>query len=226
MAISFPTSWQSFLDTETEKPYFSSITQYLTETAHSNITVYPPDNERFAAYELTPLHTIKVVILGQDPYHGPNQANGLAFSVHKNIPIPPSLRNIYKELADDIPNFITPHHGSLIDWAKQGVFLLNTSLSVEASKASSHSNIGWHHLTDATIREINDRCNHVVFILWGGHAQKKRSLIDESKHCIIESAHPSPLSSYRGFFGSKPFSKANQYLIDHHKDPIDWQITN
>lgn len=219
-------SWQSFLDTETAKPYFSGITQHLAKAIQSNITVYPPDNERFAAYKLTPVENIKVVILGQDPYHGPNQANGLAFSVHKNIPIPPSLRNIYKELADDIVGFKIPNHGSLVDWAKQGVFLLNTSLSVEASKAGSHSNIGWHHFTDATIREINDQCENIVFILWGGHAQKKRSLIDKSKHYIIESAHPSPLSSYRGFFGSKPFSKANQYLIDHHKTPIDWQIVD
>lgn len=216
--------WKAFLQAEAQKPYFQSIYDHLKQASSNNITVFPQDNERYMAYKLTPLNKIKVVILGQDPYHGPNQANGLAFSVHQNMPIPPSLRNIYKELADDIEGFQIPNHGSLIEWAEQGVFLLNTSLSVEAFKAGSHSNIGWQHLTDATIREISEQCNNVVFILWGSHAQKKIPLINQSKHHIITSVHPSPLSAYRGFFGSKPFSKTNEYLIAHNQPPIDWQL--
>lgn len=215
-------SWQPLFDIEQQKPYFQNLMQFLNNCQSQ--LIYPPYNERYSAYELTPLDQVKVVILGQDPYHGPNQANGLAFSVHQGIAIPPSLRNIYKELADDIEGFTIPAHGSLEEWAKQGVFLLNTSLSVEAAKAGSHAKIGWQHLTDATIQAINEHCEHVVFILWGSHAQKKIPLIDESKHCIITSAHPSPLSAYRGFFGSKPFSKTNQYLLAHGKAEIDWQI--
>lgn len=217
-------SWKQFLQTESQKPYFQAIHLKLSQVDTTQTNIYPIEEERFTAYELTPLSDIKVVILGQDPYHGPNQANGLAFSVHKNIPIPPSLRNMYKELADDIDGFKIPNHGSLIEWAQQGVFLLNTSLSVEASKAGSHANIGWQHLTDATIRTISEQCDNVVFILWGSHAQKKIPLIDPSKHHIIASVHPSPLSAYRGFFGSKPFSQTNQYLVAHNKAPIDWQI--
>ena len=226
MKSKFSNSWKPFLQTESQKPYFKAIYSELAQVDTTITKIYPTEEERFTAYNLTSPADIKVVILGQDPYHGPDQANGLAFSVHKNIPIPPSLRNIYKELADDIKGFKIPNHGSLIEWAEQGVFLLNTSLSVEASNAGSHSNIGWQHLTDATIREISEQCNNVVFILWGSHAQKKTPLIDESKHCIITSVHPSPLSAYRGFFGSKPFSKTNQYLISHGKTPIDWQITD
>lgn len=219
-------SWQSFLKLESQKPYFSEICHFLSQEKKLNKTIYPSESEQFSAYELTPLENIKVVILGQDPYHGVNQANGLAFSVHKGIAIPPSLRNIYKELESDINGFIAPNHGSLTAWAQQGVFLLNTALTVEATKAGSHSNIGWQNLTDATIREINDHCENVVFILWGSHAQKKRPFINEDKHHILASAHPSPLSSYRGFFGSKPFSKANQYLNEHGKESINWQISN
>lgn len=219
-------SWKHFLQTESQKPYFQDIYRKLSQVDTTQTSIYPIEEERFTAYELTPLSDIKVVILGQDPYHGPNQANGLAFSVHKNIPIPPSLRNMYKELVDDIDGFTMPNHGSLIEWAKQGVFLLNTSLSVEASKAGSHANIGWQQLTDVTIREISEQCDYVVFILWGSHAQKKIPLIDQSKHHIITSVHPSPLSAYRGFFGSKPFSQTNQYLIAQGQSPIDWQITD
>lgn len=219
-------SWKHFLQTESQKPYFKQIYHELSQVDTTITSIYPTEEERFTAYQLTSPADIKVVILGQDPYHGANQANGLAFSVHKNIPIPPSLRNMYKELADDIEGFQIPNHGSLTEWAEQGVFLLNTSLSVEASKAGSHSNIGWQHLTDATIREINEQCENVVFILWGSHAQKKIPWIDQSKHCIITSVHPSPLSAYRGFFGSKPFSQTNQYLVAHGKTPINWQITD
>lgn len=219
-------TWQQFLQNEAQKSYFKDIQHTLAQMDTTQTNIYPVEEERFTAYELTPLSNIKVVILGQDPYHGPNQANGLAFSVHKGIPIPPSLRNMYKELSDDIEGFTMPNHGSLVEWAKQGVFLLNTSLSVEASKAGSHANIGWQHLTDATIREINDQCQNVVFILWGSHAQKKIPLIDQSKHHIITSVHPSPLSAYRGFFGSRPFSQTNQYLVAHGQSPIDWQITD
>ncbi|GAA5093705.1 uracil-DNA glycosylase [Wohlfahrtiimonas larvae] len=216
-------SWQNFLQAEFNKTYFNEITQHLLNASQQNITIYPPDNERYSAYHLTPLDQVKVVILGQDPYHGPHQANGLAFSVHPDVKIPPSLRNIYKELEQDIEGFKAPQHGCLINWAKQGVFLLNTSLTVEASKAGSHAHIGWQTLTDATIQIINQQCKHIVFILWGSHAQKKITLIDETKHCIITSAHPSPLSAYRGFFGSKPFSQANRYLIQHQHKPIDWK---
>lgn len=226
MHSSLSITWKIFLQTESQKPYFSEIYNHLSQEINLNKAIYPTEEERFNAYKLTPLSDIKVVILGQDPYHGPDQANGLAFSVHKGITIPPSLRNIYKELADDIDGFTIPKHGSLESWAKQGVFLLNTALSVEASKAGSHSNIGWQQLTDATIKKINEQCKNVVFILWGGHAQKKRSLIDENKNLIITSAHPSPLSSYRGFFGSKPFSKANKYLIENGKEPINWHISD
>ncbi len=226
MNFSFTHSWQVFLTQESQKSYFFEIKHFLSQEKEHDKTIYPSENEQFSAYELTPLENIKVVILGQDPYHGPNQANGLAFSVHKGITIPPSLRNIYKELESDIIGFSAPNHGSLIEWAEQGVFLLNTALTVETTKAGSHSKIGWQNLTDATIRAINDHCEHVVFILWGSHAQKKRALVDETKHYVIASAHPSPLSSYRGFFGSKPFSKANQYLNEHGKKPINWQISN
>lgn len=217
-------SWKSFLQSESQKLYFQKIYDRIADATHAQKIVYPSEEERFSAYKLTPPDQIKVVILGQDPYHGSNQANGLAFSVHKNIPIPPSLRNIYKELADDIKGFVIPEHGSLVDWARQGVFLLNTSLSVEAANAASHSDIGWQMLTDATIQAINEQCYNVVFILWGSHAQKKRALIDASKHLIITSVHPSPLSAYRGFFGSKPFSQTNDYLIQQGKSPINWQI--
>ncbi len=218
--------WKNFLQAESQKPYFVEINNWLTQEKQLQKTIYPSEEELFSAYKLTPIQNIKAVILGQDPYHGPNQANGLAFSVHKGITVPPSLRNIYKELESDIDGFTIPTHGSLTEWAEQGVFLLNTSLTVEASKAGSHSKIGWQNFTDATICEINSQCQNVVFILWGSHAQKKRSFIDETKHHVITSAHPSPLSSYRGFFGSKPFSKTNQYLIEHGKEPINWQITD
>ncbi|OYQ70467.1 uracil-DNA glycosylase [Wohlfahrtiimonas chitiniclastica] len=217
-----PHSWQPFLQSEGKKPYCQHIYAYLNAELNAGKTIYPTEAERYSAYQLTPPDQVKVVILGQDPYHGPNQANGLAFSVHHGIKVPPSLRNIYQELSTDIEGFMPPAHGSLINWAKQGVFLLNTSLSVEAAKAASHAHIGWQQLTDETIRMINQNCEHVVFILWGSHAQKKRTLIDESKHCVIASVHPSPLSAYRGFFGSRPFSKANAYLIAHGKTPIDW----
>ncbi len=216
--------WLPFLHSEKEKPYFQSILNVLKEAKAQGKTIYPKAEDRFNAYSFTPLSQVKVVILGQDPYHGEGQAHGLAFSVQKGVKIPPSLQNIYKELETDIEGFIPPSHGNLEYWAKQGVFLLNTSLSVEAHQAGSHSSIGWQQFTDATIKEINNIGEHVVFILWGSHAQKKSALIDQKKHLVLESPHPSPLSSYRGFLGCKHFSKTNRYLVEHGKLPIDWQI--
>jgi uracil-DNA glycosylase len=167
---------------------------------------------------------VNVVILGQDPYHGAGQAHGLAFSVLPDIKVPPSLKNIYKELATDIEGFVTPLHGHLISWAEQGVLLLNTVLTVEEAKAHSHAKLGWETFTDAVINEINDKNSGCVFILWGAHAKKKGRNIKGNKHCILAGVHPSPLSAYRGFYGSKPFSKANDWLGEHHKDTIDWWI--
>ena len=185
--------------------------------------VFPPKEDIFKALELTPLENIKAVILGQDPYHGQGQANGLAFSVYKGVKIPPSLRNIFKELNTDLGIEI-PKHGDLTTWAKQGVLLLNSVLTVEKEKPASHKNIGWEEYTDNLISEISGKKEHVVFILWGKYAEGKISLIDTKKHIIISSPHPSPFSARKGFFGSKPFSRCNKWLIERHLEPIDWSI--
>lgn len=192
----------------------------VLDDKYKNGVVYPPRENIYHAFELLPFQDVKVVILGQDPYHGPRQSHGLAFSVNEGVKIPPSLRNIYKELESDLN--ITRSSGSLIDWAKQGVLLLNTTLTVDAGDAGSHKNLGWVPFTDAIIKSVSDYHEHVVFILWGKPAQSKLRLIDQDKHYIIESVHPSPLSAYRGFFGSRPFSKTNDYLKQHGKSPIDW----
>lgn len=184
--------------------------------------VYPPKEHVFEAFKLTPLDQVKVVILGQDPYHNEGQAHGLSFSVPKGIVTPPSLRNIYKELQQDIPCFETPADGDLTSWAKQGVLLLNATLTVRAHQAGSHQKKGWEEFTDAIIQIIADRCEHVVFLLWGGYAKKKSVMIDSRKHLLLFSAHPSPLSAYRGFLGCGHFSKANIYLGSHNKTPINW----
>ncbi len=213
-------SWKQALSDEFSAPYFTSLKQFLIdEKMHHK--VFPIGKNIFNAYDSTPFDDVKVVILGQDPYHGDNQAHGLAFSVQEGLTHPPSLRNIFQELNDDIGCTI-PLNGTLTKWANAGVLLLNTVLTVRASEAHSHKNRGWERLTDATIRILSDKGDHIVFILWGRSAQAKSNLIDESKHLILRAPHPSPLSSYRGFFGSKPFSKSNTYLQSVGKDPIDW----
>lgn len=216
--------WNDFLKEEFKKPYFLEISAFLKD-AYANKTIYPKREDVFNAFAYTPYDKIKVVILGQDPYHQPHQAHGLCFSVYKGVPVPPSLQNIYKELQSDLGCSI-PNHGYLIDWAMQGVFLLNTTLTVEESKANSHSKIGWDIFTDTVIRKINDKQTPVVFILWGRNARDKKTLITNPIHNIIESAHPSPLSAYNGFFHSRPFSRCNDFLIQRGLTPIDWQIHN
>jgi uracil-DNA glycosylase len=215
-------SWLAALQSEFAKPYMQNLRAFLREEVKKKI-IYPKPQEYFAALNLTPLEKVKVVILGQDPYHGANQAHGLCFSVQPSVPPPPSLENIFKELHDDL-NVPRPEHGCLTSWAKQGVLLLNATLSVRAGVAGSHQKKGWEEFTDAVIDVINEKRDHVVFILWGSYAQKKGARIDRKKHFVIESPHPSPLSSYRGFFGSRPFSKANAYLQKHGIDPIKWEV--
>ena len=186
--------------------------------------VYPPAADVFNAFRATEFGRVRVVILGQDPYHGANQAHGLAFSVREGVAVPPSLVNIYKELAQDIPGFQIPKHGCLQSWAEQGVLLLNTVLTVRARQAHSHAALGWETFTDTVIRRLAEQRKHLVFILWGSHAQKKGAFIDRGRHLVLTSPHPSPLSAYRGFFGSKPFSQTNAYLQKHGQTPIDWQV--
>lgn len=220
MEVKIESSWKSRLATEFEKPYFDELVHFVKKE-YSTQKVYPKGNEIFNAFEKTPFDNVKVVILGQDPYHEPGQAHGLCFSVNDGIPLPPSLQNIYKELNDDL-NIKTPSSGNLERWAEQGVLLLNATLTVRAHRAGSHQQKGWEEFTDAVIHKIAEEKEHVVFILWGSYAQKKGSFIDPSKHLVIKSPHPSPLSSYRGFFGSKPFSKTNQYLQQTGQIPINW----
>ena len=215
-------SWREVLFDEFQKPYFGSLKEFLTSEKQKH-TVYPHGSNIFAAFDNTPFDNVKVVILGQDPYHGVNQAHGLAFSVNEGVPFPPSLQNIFKELRDDMGCDI-PKSGNLTSWAKEGVFLLNTVLSVRASEANSHKNRGWEIFTDSVIRRLSEQKENLVFILWGNPAGTKASLIDEKKHLILKSPHPSPLSSYRGFFGSKPFSKTNEFLKSKAINPIKWCI--
>ena len=218
-----PNSWKSLLLGELSKPYFIEIQQFLDQQKNSGLTIYPTSKDIFKAFRITLPKQVRVVIIGQDPYHGNGQANGLCFSVKKGTKIPPSLRNIYKELEDDIQCEI-PIHGDLSRWAKKGVFLLNTILTVEESMPSSHQRIGWEIFTDKVIQMISQNQDKVVFILWGNHARKKKKLIDNNKHLIIESPHPAAeiySGGKAGFFGSKPFSRANQYL----PKPLDWNLT-
>jgi uracil-DNA glycosylase len=216
----FDYSWKEILQDEFKKSYFQRLNDFLIHE-RANYTIYPLENNIFNAFNLTPFGNIKVVILGQDPYHGYNQSHGLAFSVNESIKHPPSLINIFKELHTDIGCNI-PISGNLSPWAAQGVFLLNTVLSVRESNPNSHKEIGWELFTDCIIKKISDKRDNIVFILWGKPAQEKIKLIDQNKHLIISSPHPSPLSSYRGFFGSKPFSKTNIYLSEHSIDEINW----
>jgi len=216
------TSWRPVLAAETEKPYWKELQQFVREE-RKKYTVYPPDKEVFAALHLTPYDKVSVLILGQDPYHGPGQAHGLCFSVRPGVAIPPSLVNIFKELHDDLGCKI-PSHGNLEHWARQGVLLLNAVLTVRARQATSHKDKGWEIFTDAVIRAVNDKPDRVVFVLWGAYARAKKPLINTTRHFVVESAHPSPLSASSGFFGSRPFSKINAALREAGKPEIDWEI--
>ena len=214
--------WDDILSEEFNKSYYQNLRTFL-DSEYSSHTIYPLPKYIYSALKLTSYTDTKVVILGQDPYHEPGQAHGLAFSVGKSVEVPPSLVNIYKELHDDLGCDI-PNHGYLLDWAKQGVLLLNTVLTVRAHQANSHKGKGWESLTDAIITKLNQKETPVVFILWGANARSKKQLITSQKHLILESVHPSPLSAYNGFFGSKPFSKTNNFLVKNGINPIDWQI--
>lgn len=215
--------WEFYLGQEFSKEYYTNMRTFLKEEYQTN-TIYPPMHDIFNALHYTDFADVKVVILGQDPYHGPNQAHGLSFSVQREVKIPPSLVNIYKELQTDI-HLNPPNHGNLVDWAKQGVLLLNTVLTVRAGQAHSHRGIGWEIFTDRVISALNKKTHPIVYILWGAAAQRKQTLIDTKKHHVIQAPHPSPLSAYRGFFGSKPFSKTNTLLQNDGLTPINWEIT-
>lgn len=223
MDVQIDPSWKELLAPEFNKPYFNQIVQHLKTEKKQGKTIYPPGPFIFNAFNSTPVDRVKVVILGQDPYHGPGQAHGLCFSVQKGVPPPPSLVNIFKELKEDI-GIPTPAHGDLSHWAQQGVFLLNASLTVRAAEPMSHAKIGWAQFTDTVIETLATRRSHLVFLLWGKFAQEKARLIDETKHCILRAAHPSPLSAYAGFFGCRHFSKANEYLMEKGVAPVDWQV--
>ena len=216
--------WQTLISQEQAKPYFQSLLTNIQQQRADGLTIFPSENNIFNAFENVDISEVKVVILGQDPYHGEGQAHGLAFSVLPNIKIPPSLANIYKELCTDIDDFVTPNHGFLQPWAKQGVLLLNTVLTVQQANAHSHAKLGWETFTDAVITELNEQNDHCVFILWGAHAQKKGRNINNGKHLVLAGPHPSPLSAYRGFFGSKPFSQTNTWLASKGLSPIDWRL--
>ena len=218
--IKIESSWKAVLAEEFEQPYFQALATHLKQEKQAGKTIYPPGSLIFNAFEQTPFENVKVVILGQDPYHNPNEAMGLSFSVPKQVRIPPSLRNIYKELHSDLEVPIATH-GDLTNWAKQGVFLLNAMLTVQKNQPRSHQKIGWQNFTDAVIKTISAQRSNVVFMLWGGFAKKKKVLIDDQKHLILEAAHPSPLAG-GAFFGSKHFSKANTYLAGQGKDTVDW----
>src|ERR1700754_1502655 len=220
MAIELEPSWLEVLHDEFEKDYMIRLRSFLKQEKDAGYKIYPKNADIFNAFKQTPFNELKVVILGQDPYHGVNQAHGLSFSVQKGITSPPSLKNIYKELSTDIPGFVAPSHGELTEWAEQGVMLLNATLTVRAGTPGSHQKKGWEEFTDKVIQTISDKKEGIVFILWGSYAQAKAELIDKSKHFIIKSPHPSPFSADRGFFGSKPFSKTNEILIKEGKKPI------
>lgn len=223
MDVKIEPSWKEVLKDEFSKPYFQQIILHLKTEKAQGKTIYPPGSLIFNAFNTTPIDKVKVVILGQDPYHGPGQAHGLCFSVQKGVPPPPSLVNIFKELQEDVGIRI-PNHGNLTQWAEHGVFLLNASLTVRAGEPMSHSKIGWAQFTDTVIQKISELKPHVVLLLWGKFAQEKKALIDETKHHILKAAHPSPLSAHNGFFGCKHFSKTNAWLGSKGIDPVDWQI--
>ncbi len=220
MDVRIEPSWKEMLSREWDSDYFIRLTEFV-RSEYATATVYPPAGKIFAAFESCPFDDVKVVILGQDPYHGPGQANGLSFSVNPGVDIPRSLQNIYRELRDDL-GIEPPASGDLSRWASQGVLLLNATLTVRAASAGSHQGHGWEEFTDAAIRALADQREGLVFILWGAYAQRKGAFINRMKHCVIESPHPSPLSASRGFFGSRPFSRANAYLVAHGKTPVQW----
>ena len=221
MDVKIEPGWKKVLQKEFDEAYFEALTKFVKEE-YKTSTVYPPARFIFNAFELTPFDKVKVVILGQDPYHGPKQANGLAFSVNDGITTPPSLVNIYKEIETDLGVKTKNKNGNLESWARQGVLMLNATLTVKAGMAGSHQNKGWEKFTDAVVKILSEQKENLVFILWGAYAQKKGGVIDESKHLVVRSAHPSPLSAHNGFLGSKPFSQTNAYLIFSGKDPIEW----
>lgn len=218
----FKSGWSDYLNPEKQKQYFKTIEFYLNSLM--NLNIYPPKDFWFKALDYSSFEKTKVIILGQDPYHGEGQAEGLSFSVPKGVVIPPSLKNIYKELQSDDVDFIYPEHGNLVSWANQGVLLLNSVLTVEKNKPASHAKIGWEDFTDKVIQILNINKNNLVFILWGNYANQKSELIDSNKHLILTAPHPSPFSAYKGFFGSRHFSKTNNYLKSTNQTPIDWRI--
>jgi len=216
------TDWNPILRDQFAEPYWQELQSFVADERRSG-PVYPPADDVFTALHLTPYRDVKVVILGQDPYHGPGQAHGLCFSVRRGVAVPPSLRNVYQELHDDLGHPV-PSHGNLEHWARQGVLLLNTTLTVRAGQAASHQGKGWERFTDEVIRRVNEKTERVVFLLWGNPSRKKKTLVDTSRHVVIESAHPSPLSAHNGFLGSRPFSAANTALTEAGRTPIDWRI--
>ncbi len=216
------TDWNPLLRSEFDEPYWHELQRFVADERR-NGPVFPPADDVFTALHLTPHADVKVVILGQDPYHGAGQAHGLCFSVRRGVTIPPSLRNVYQELRNDL-GVPTPSHGNLEDWARRGVLLLNTTLTVRSGQAASHQGKGWERFTDRVISTVNDKTERVVFLLWGAPSRKKKSLVDTSRHTVIESAHPSPLSAHNGFFGSRPFSRTNDALHEAGREPIDWRL--
>lgn len=220
MEVKIEDSWKKVLKEEFDKEYFIRLTEFVRKE-YMQYRVFPPAKLIFNAFNICPLDNVNVVIIGQDPYHGAGQAHGLCFSVNDGVPFPPSLINIFKEIENDMGKVI-PRSGNLERWAKQGVFLLNATLTVRENMAGSHQKQGWETFTDSVIAKISDNKDHVVFILWGAYAQSKAQMIDRNKHLILSSAHPSPLSAHRGFFGNHHFSKANEFLVGHGKKPIDW----
>ncbi len=222
-SINLHPSWLRVLGDEFKKPYMLGLRAFLTDEKARGKIIYPAGSRWFAAFDATPFEAVKIVIIGQDPYHGPGQAHGLCFSVPEGVAIPPSLQNIYKEMESDL-GIAAPRHGCLTHWAEQGVLLLNATLTVEHTKAGSHQNHGWETFTDYAIHALNERRDNIVFILWGSYAQRKGNFIDSLRHLVLKAPHPSPLSAYRGFLGSKPFSKANDYLRAHGNNPIDWRL--
>lgn len=220
MQIKIEPSWQKVLESEFSKPYFTDLVAFV-KNEYANHTVFPAGKNIFAAFDHTPFDNVNVVLIGQDPYHGEGQANGLCFSVNENTKLPPSLKNIFKEIANDLGKE-SPKNGNLERWAKQGILMLNATLTVRANNPGSHQKKGWENFTDAVISILSEQKKDIVFILWGAYAQKKGEIIDKTKHFVIESAHPSPFSADRGFFGSKPFSKTNQFLLQKKLKQIDW----
>ncbi|MDH7945136.1 uracil-DNA glycosylase [Pseudohongiella sp. SYSU M77423] len=221
--IQLEPSWKDELAGEFDKPYMQSLRQFLLQEKQQGQQIFPPGNQIFNALNTTPFDKVRVVILGQDPYHGPGQAHGLCFSVQQDVAVPPSLQNIYKELHADL-GLPVPSHGNLMQWAEQGVLLLNAVLTVRAGQANSHQGKGWEHFTDRIVELLNERREHLVFMLWGSYAQRKGAMIDRKRHLVLSSPHPSPLSAHRGFLGNRHFSKANQYLQQQQLASIDWQI--